>query len=221
MREIFGYRFSNPALLEEALTTPAYRMSAPGANDNQRLEFLGDAVLDFLAADQLYAECPCDAEGPLTVKRTHMVSSPALCAAAVRHGLAARLKRNKGAEPLPDNSKTLADAVEAVIGAAWLDGGLDAARKVFAALELETNAEGSAWSGNPKGDLQVLAQAMTPPHHPEYSLLNVAGKAHEPIFTVSVKVDGIGEATASARSRKEAESAAAASLLASCHDKIS
>ncbi len=211
--EIFDYKFRNPALLEEALTTPSFRMTTPGAADNQRLEFLGDAVLDFLAADRLYAEFPDDAEGPLTVKRTHMVSSPALCAAAARHGLAARLKRNKGAEPLPEGAKTLADAVEAVIGAAWLDGGLDAARTVFAALELETNAEGSAWSGNPKGDLQVRAQAMTPPRHPVYELLNVAGKSHEPVFTVRVTVDGIGEATASARSRKEAESAAAAKLL--------
>ncbi|MBO7482926.1 MAG: ribonuclease III [Kiritimatiellae bacterium] len=210
---IFGYTFRDPSLLEEALTTPSYRMSAPDARDNQRLEFLGDAVLDFLAADQLYAESPEDSEGTLTVKRTHMVSSPALCDAAARHGLAARLRRNKGAEPLPPGAKTFADAVEAIIGAAWLDGGLDAARKVFEALELETNAEGSAWSGNPKGDLQVRVQAMTPPRHPEYTLLDVAGKSHEPIFTVKVSVDGVGEETARARTRKEAESAAAAKLL--------
>ena len=130
MGEIFGYAFKNDALLEEALTTPSYRMTCPKAKDNQRLEFLGDAVLDFLAADQLFASCPGDSEGPLTVKRTHMVSSPALCAAAVRHGLGARLRRNKGAAPLPDNAKTYADAVEAILGAAWLDGGLAAARQV-------------------------------------------------------------------------------------------
>lgn len=210
---IFGYQFRDPSLLEEALTTPSYRMSAPGARDNQRLEFLGDAVLDFLAADQLYAENPRDTEGQLTIKRTHMVSSPALCDAAARHGLASLLKRNKGAEPLSPSAKTCADAVEAIIGAAWLDGGLEAARMVFDALELETNAQGRAWSDNPKGDLQIRAQAMMPPRHPKYTLLEVAGKSHEPVFTVKVSVEGVGEESARARTRKDAESAAAAKLL--------
>ena len=139
--EIFGYEFQNEALLEEALTTPAYRMDVPDARDNQRLEFLGDAVLGFLSAERLYAEFPSEEEGPLTVRRTHMVSSAALCAAAVRLGLAARLRRNKGAAELPPTSKTLADAIEAVVGAAYLDGGFDAAKRVFAALELDANAD--------------------------------------------------------------------------------
>lgn len=209
--EIFGYAFANADLLEEALTTPSYRMTNPGAKDNQRLEFLGDAVLGLLAADRLYAEYPGDPEGPLTVKRTHMVSAAALCEAAVRHGLADRLRRNAGAADLPRNSKTLADAVEAVIGAAWLDGGLPAARAVFGVLGLD--AEGPA-ADNPKGELQILAQAMVPPRHPEYTLLNVTGKAHEPLFSVRVEVQGIGSATAAAGSRREAEALAAAELLA-------
>lgn len=208
--EIFGYSFGNVALLVEALTTPSYRMTYPGATDNQRLEFLGDAVLGLLAADRLYAECPADKEGPLTVKRVHMVSAAALCEAAERLGLAGRLRRNKGAAELPRNSKTLADAVEAVIGAAWLDGGLAAARTVFDALGLSPS---DPVSDNPKGDLQIKAQAMTPARHPEYTLLNVAGKAHEPVFTVKVSVDGLGTATAEARNRQEAETLAAAKLL--------
>ena len=210
---IFGYTFANPALLEEALTTPAFRMTEPEARDNQRLEFLGDAVLDLLAADQLYAESPEDKEGPLTVRRSQMVSSPALCAAANRLGLAPFLRRNVGAEPLAPNAKALADAVEAIIGAAWLDGGLAAARRIYAALALESAAETGAWSGNPKGELQVRAQAMKPPRHPLYELLKTEGRAHEPVFTVRVTVDGIGSATASARSHKQAESLAAAELL--------
>lgn len=208
-----GYEFRNPALLAEALTTPSFRMSEPTAHDNQRLEFLGDAVLGFLAADRLYAEFPDEAEGLLTVKRTHLVSSAALCAAAERLGLAAHLRRNRGAAELPRTSKTLADAIEAIIGAAWLDGGLAAAKAVFDALELEVNAEAGAWSGNPKGDLQIKTQAMTPPRQPEYTLVRVAGKSHAPVFTVRVSVADVGEATASASSRKEAESRAAAALL--------
>ena len=212
-KEIFGYVFTDAALLEEALTTPSYRMSCPDAKDNQRLEFLGDAVLGMLAADRLYADLPDDPEGALTVKRVRMVSASALCEAAGRLGIAARLRRNKGAAELPRNSKTLADAIEAVIGAAWLDGGLEAARTVFDALELKADAPGGAMSDNPKGDLQIRAQAMTPARHPEYTLLNVSGKAHEPTFTVKVSVEGVGEATASAHNRKEAETLAAAKLL--------
>jgi ribonuclease-3 len=210
---IFGYEFRNGALLEEALTTPSCRQSDPGARDNQRLEFLGDAVLGLLAADALYAARPKDTEGSLTVSRAHMVSSAALCAAAARHDLAPRLKRNKGAEPLPPNSKTFADAVEAIIGAAYIDGGLPAAKAVFDALELADLAGEGEWAGNPKGELQVRAQAMTPPQHPKYSLVKTEGKAHEPVFTVEVSVEGLGNARASARSHKEAESRAAARLL--------
>ena len=213
--DIFGYTFRDETLLEEALTTPSYRMDRPDAKDNQRLEFLGDAVLGLLSAERVFAEFPKDPEGPLTVRRTHMVSSAALCDVAGREGLAARLRRNRGASELPRNSKTLADAIEAIIGAAYLDGGLDAAKQVFDALGLTANAEIGEWSANPKGELQVRAQAMKPPRHPEYELLQTAGKAHEPVFTVRVTVDGMGAATASARSHKLAESQAAAELLRS------
>jgi len=213
--EIFGYGFKDAALLEEALTTPSYRMQFPQAKDNQRLEFLGDAVLGMMSAERLYAEFPREQEGPLTVKRTHMVSAAALCEAAMRNGLRERLRRNRGADELPPNSKTLADAVEAVIGAAYLDGGFAAAQEIFQALELPANAEIAEWSGNPKGELQVRTQAMTPPRHPAYAVLSVAGKAHEPVFTVKVVVEGVGEATGVAGNRREAEALAAATLLRS------
>lgn len=211
--EIFGYTFADEALLEEALTTPSYRMQFPDAKDNQRLEFLGDAVLGLLSAERLYNELPHEQEGPLTIRRTHMVSAAALCEAAARHGLAARLRRNKGAEELPRHAKTLADAIEAIIGAAYLDGGFAAAKRVFDALELDSNAERGDWSVNPKGDLQIKVQAMKPPRQPEYTLLETSGKAHEPIFTVRVSVEGVGEAVAKAGVRKEAEALAAAELL--------
>ena len=212
---LFGYDFQNEALLEEALTTPSFRMTSPEARDNQRLEFLGDAVLGLLAAGELYAGCPGLAEGELTVRRTHMVSSAALCAAAARHGLAERLRRNRGAAPLPADSKTLADAIEAVIGAAYLEGGLAAARVVFEALELSSaEVEAADWSRNPKGELQMRSQALTPPRRPVYELVQVAGKAHAPVFTVKVTVEGMGSATASANARQKAEAAAAAALLA-------
>lgn len=213
MREILGYTFKNGDLLEEALTTPAYRMTNPKAKDNQRLEFLGDAILDFLAADQLFAACPNASEGALTVKRTHMVSAPALCAAAVRHGLGARLRRNVGAAPLAENAKTYADAIEAILGAAWLDGGLDAARQVFAALELDARAETSPWSHNPKGALQERSQALTPARTPTYKLLKTTGTSDKPMFFVEVSVANLGSAQGTGPNKQAAEAQAAAELL--------
>lgn len=215
--EIFGYTFRNEALLKEALTTPAFRMDRPNAADNQRLEFLGDAVLGMLAAEQLYAAFPGEAEGALTVRRTHMVSAAALCAAANRLGLVPRLKRNRRAATLSPHAKTIADAVEAVIGAAYLDGGFAAARKVFAALELSPDVAAEPWEGNPKGELQIRAQALRPARHPVYELLKMVGAAHAPTFSVRVTVEGMGTAEATAGSHKEAEMRAAAALLRAVH----
>ena len=82
---------------------------------------------------------------------------------------------------------------------------------MFNALDLASMADTAGF--NPKGDLQIRAQAMTPPRHPVYTLVSSAGSAHEPVFTVEVAVEGLGTASASARSHKEAEALAAAKLL--------
>ena len=214
--EIFGYRFRDGALLQEALTTPSCRMDVPNVRDNQRLEFLGDSVLGLLCAERVFAAFPDEPEGSLTVRRAHMVSSAALCEAAARLGLSARLRRNRRATELQPGAKTLADAVEAVLGAVYLDGGLDAARRVFSVLGLTANASQPEWSANPKGELQMRAQAMKPPRHPMYELLKTEGTAHEPRFSVRVTVEGMGSAEAVARTHKEAESLAASRLLTAC-----
>ena len=212
--KFFGHDFRDEALLDEALTTPSCKMIDSSTRDNQRLEFLGDSVLGFLAADALYREYDSKSEGSLTERRAHMVSTAALCAAAERLDLAGHLKRNRGANAaIAKNSKTLADAVEAIIGAAWLDGGLEAAREVFAELRLEDNADAGRWSENPKGELQKISQRMLPPRRPVYTLVAKTGLAHAPVFTVSVTVAGLGEASASASTRKEAEALAAGALL--------
>lgn len=210
-QSIFGYAFKNKALLEEALTTPSYKMTRPDARDNQRLEFLGDAVLGLIASDWLYARNPGDEEGALTSRRQKMVSSSALCEAAERADLKAVLKRNRGAEPLPAHSKTFADAVEAVIGAAWLDGGLEAARKVFDGLGVAL--EPSKAETNPKSVLQHITQAMRPAKTPSYRVLSARGTCDKPVFTVEAEVEGVGRATGSAGSIKEAETKAAAKLI--------
>ena len=214
VEEQLGYEFHDKALLEQALTTPACRMDRPGMPDNQRLEFLGDAVFGLLAADTVYAAYPKEQEGALTVRRTHLVSGATLAEAAERIGLRAHLLRNKGAAELPPRAKPLSDAMEAIMGAVWLDGGLDASRAVFARLGLPVEEALNEWSANPKGSLQVRAQAMRPSRHPEYTVDSVAGPDHAPVVTVTVRVRGMGEATATAGSKTAAEVAAAAALLA-------
>ena len=203
-----GYAFRDSSLLARALTTPACRMDHPEDGDNQRLEFLGDAVFGLLSADAVYAAFPDDAEGLLTVRRTHLVSGAALADAAERLGLRDFLKFNQGAQPPPPHAKVLADSLEALMGAVWLDGGLPAARAVFAVLDLPFKESFNEWDANPKGYLQVKAQALHPPE-----VMQVSGAAHAPVVTVRVSVHGLGEAEATAGSKSAAEVAAASALL--------
>lgn len=210
---LFGYTFKNAILLEEALTTPSFRMTTPKASDNQRLEFLGDAVLGLLATDWLYENNPSLKEGELTGKRQHMVSTAALCEAVEGGDFISLLKRNKGAGELSPKSKTVADAVEAVIGAAWLDGGLEAAKTIFDNLSLTANSRFGELDGNPKSALQHLTQAMVPPRMPSYRLVKTTGTSNKPIFTVEVTVEGVGSAQGEGGSRREADSAAAMKLI--------
>ena len=209
---IFGYEFRDATLLKEALTTPSCRMADSEARDNQRLEFLGDAVLNMLSAMHVYKFLPTAEEGDMTITRTHMVSTLALCAAARRENLLPRLRCSKGAAPITENSKTLADAIEAIFGAVWLDGGLDGAQKVFEYLRLTEFSHEGEWSRNPKGELQIRAQAMEPPRNAHYTT-SQTGKPHDPEFISCVSIDGVGSAVATARTRKGAEAAAAEKLL--------
>ena len=208
-----GYAFKDVSLLETALTTPACRMDHPEVEDNQRLEFLGDAVFGLLSADAVFAAYPWEQEGALTVRRTHLVSGAALTAAAERIGLGDSLRRNAGAAPLAPHAKALADALEAIMGAVWLDGGLAAARTVFGKLELPIDEKLNEWGANPKGHLQVLAQAMKPSRHPVYTVNEVKGPSHAPTVTVTVSVPGLGKATATSGSQRQAEIDAASALL--------
>ena len=213
LEERLGYGFRNPELLKRALTTPARRMDHPAERDNQRLEFLGDAVMGLLSADAVFADHPDEEEGRLTVRRSRLVSTGALAAAAEKLGLRSHLLRNAGAAPLPPFAKALTDALEAVMGAVWLDGGLDAARTVFRRLELPFADDCCPWREIPKGALQEISQAMHPPRQPVYTLVSRTGPAHAPVHTVTAAVEGLGEATASATSRSAAEAAAAAALI--------
>ncbi len=214
LEKTIGYEFRNAELLTLALTTPAFRMDNPGAKDNQRLEFLGDAVFGILTAEVIFAHFPEDSEGRLTVRRKHMVSGQSLAAIAEKIGLRRFVRQNLAAEELPPRSKALADAMEALMGAVWLDGGLGAARAVFRRLGLQVDVALNEWSDNPKGFLQIKSQALHPPRRPVYVVLSKKGPPHDPVFTVKAEIAGLGEAVATANSKTAAEFAAADALAA-------
>lgn len=212
-----GYTFSNAALLEEALTHPsvAYEQQKPQA-DNQRLEYLGDAVLELIFSHHLYALFPEGTEGVLTKLRARMVSRPALVGYAQQIGLGARLRMGRGEEMCGgrERASTLADAMEALTAAVYLDGGLEAARRMVmhvCAAELALLKEQPA-EVNPKGHLQELLQSVEPGSL-RYSVLREEGPDHQKSFVSQVAWNGLALGEGAGKSKKEAETAAAAAAL--------
>ena len=224
LEKTLGYRFKERALLETALTTPSYRAdhAAERVQDNQRLEFLGDAVFGLLAAQRVYESFADEDEGWLTVRRSGMASGRALAELARRVGLGAHLRIGRADEASGgrDKDKALTDAMEAVFGAAWCDGGLKASQSVFKALLAgeQPAVTGDVWADNPKGELQELAQRHAWPDSPTYEQVGVTGPSHEPFYTVTVRVAGGHEATGTGRTKRAAEAAAARELLVRLRD---
>ena len=204
------YRFRKKSLLEAALTHPSFRYEdAETEADNQRLEFLGDAVLGLLAADVLMEKNPQANEGELTRLKSSITSGAALAATARRLELGCHLRLGKG-ESLSggaDRDSNLEDALEALLGAVWLDGGLKAARKFFERNIFQYLENGSPVIENPKGMLQEYAQKKGYAV-PAYQVLEESGPDHARHFRVEVTVSTYayrGEGS----SRREAEKNAA------------
>jgi ribonuclease-3 len=201
-----AHRFTAPRLLEQALTHRSH-----GAEDNERLEFLGDGVLGCAVADELYARFPQVPEGKLTRLRASLVREESLAEAATRLGLAAELRLGGiAAQP-----SLLADALEAIIGAVFLDGGYEAARKsVVAILGSQLEALDPQQSvKDAKTELQERMQAKRL-KLPEYRVVSVQGEAHRQSFKVECRVAELDlSATGSGTSRQRAEQQAARRLL--------
>lgn len=204
------YRFKNPALLDAALTHPSFRYeNGTVSEDNQRLEFLGDAVLGLLAADVLMEKNPQAAEGELTKLKSAVTSGSALAERARAVGLGEHLRLGKGeaASGGADRGSNLEDALEALLGAIWLDGGLKAARRFFEANIFNAPDRTGPLLENPKGMLQEYAQKKGLPM-PVYQVLEASGPDHARRYCVEVTVSTYayrGEGT----SRREAEKNAA------------
>ena len=218
LESILGYTFSEPTLLTEALThaSLAYEQQRP-TKDNQRLEFLGDAVLQLVLSESLYLRMPDTDEGGLTKTRASLVSTKALAKLARSLDLGKFIDMGRGEEANGgrDRESTLADVLESLIGAAFLDGGLEAARGIVLKLmrDLPTNHDAHGDSAiNPKGALQELTQDITN-LLPSYQILAVTGPDHDRLYEAAVSWNGQVLGNGSGRSKKDAEIEAARAAI--------
>ena len=220
LEERLGHRFRDPALLERAVTHRSHAFEH-GAGDHgehyERLEFLGDAVLGAAAADWLFRRYPDLPEGDLSRLKAYLVSRPVLASHARRLGLGELLRLGVGEERSGgrDKASLLADALEAVLGALFLDGGFAAAQRAVETLLLEAAAERQ---GDPvRTDVKTRLQEVTQARGwglPEYRLVGEEGPDHEKTFIVECRLGERAAAVASGRSKKIAEQRAAAAVLA-------
>ena len=212
-----GLQFRDENLLRLALTHPsiAHEQNHP-APHNQRLEFLGDAVLGLVLSGEIYERFPGADEGLLTKSRAKLVNASSLAAHGRALGLGAHLVLSRGEENTGGRERpsALADAFEALLGAIFLDGGFAAARE-FILREFAGDFSalvGPAGIENPKGELQELLQARSP-RAPEYLLVSASGADHNRDFECAVWHDGLELARGRGKSKKAAESDAALAAL--------
>jgi ribonuclease-3 len=217
LQRLIGYRFHDEDLLRLALT---HRSAS--ANHNERLEFLGDSVLGYLVSDILYGRHSRADEGRLTRMRAQLVKRETLAAAARKLVLGDYLVLGTGELRSGGQSRDsmLADALEALIAAVYLDGGLGAARDLILRLLAERldNVEPSSERKDAKTRLQEYLQARQQ-SLPDYQVVNVFGEQHEQTFVVSCALPDLGRSIEGVGgSRRKAEQAAAESMLHSLGD---
>ena len=212
-----GYTFKDVGLLRLALTHPSVaHEQGVSVQHNQRLEFLGDAVLQLVLTRVLYEKFPAFGEGPLTKARAQMVNRRSLAEQARRLHLGENLIVSRGEEMNHGRERpsALADAFEALLGAIFMDGGFDGVQRFilrqfrhgFGELEVIPNLE------NPKGELQELVQAESP-ESPRYQLATVSGPDHDRVFECAVFHRGVELGRGIGKSKKTAESQAAWNAL--------
>jgi ribonuclease-3 len=211
-----GYRFKKKSLLELALTHPSFRYENPTTeDDNQRLEYLGDAVLSLIAAEHLFKNNPDAREGDMSTLRSRLTQDRKLAQIGGTIGISEVLLLGRGEEKNggAERASNLADAVEAIIGAAWIDGGSRAAHRIFKKIFLPElgELEDAPVTSNPKGELQEYAQSHGQ-DIPEYETIETAGPEHDRVFTIEVTACG-QTWKSSAGSKREAERQAAKKAL--------
>lgn len=208
LMKTLGYQFKNPALLQRALTHPSM-----GAEDNQRLEFLGDAVLQFIMSDILYATHPKDREGQLTHLRALLVCEAALSqvARSLHVGEALRMDRGEELTGGRDKPSVLCDAMEAILAAIYLDGGLNAAREIVLRCWPKPEEVHRPMQDS-KGALQEHLQ-KDGGDAPTYAIIAQDGPPHDRTFEAAVSRYGVELARGAGKTKKQAEQAAALAAL--------
>ena len=210
MEEQTGYRPRDTAQIELALT------HASSSEDNyERLEFLGDRVLGLAVAHWLYELFPEEPEGKMSRRLNALVARPVCAAVARAIGVPAQMRLGKQArdDGANDSDNVLGDAVEALIGAVYLDAGFEAADDVVQRLWASRVGELERAPKHPKSALQEWAAANNR-RPPVYEMVGRSGPHHAPTFVVEVSIKGVGEARAEGATKQDAETAAAESLLA-------
>ncbi|BDC52463.1 ribonuclease 3 [Bryobacterales bacterium F-183] len=215
-----GYRFRNRELLLRALThrSRIYEKNPPGTgqNDNEQLEFLGDSILGFVISEYLIRRFPGHPEGRLSKLKAHLVSATRLYEVAQSLNLGDYLILGRGEEMSGGREKRalLADAIEAIIAAIYLDSGMDDARR-FIEDQVpgpELFEDGEITTSDHKSALQELAQALKLPQ-PKYTILSEEGPEHAKMFTVEVRVGKDWVSKAQGNSKKSAGQKAAQLVL--------
>lgn len=209
VREKLGHNPTDLELFTEALTHGSH-----GPKNYERLEFLGDRVLGIIMAEWLYEHFPDEPEGMLSRRLNALVAGEA-CAEVARNldlGPNMRLGKQARDDGAIESDNVLGDVMEALIGALYIDGGIDVARSfVRKAWSHRVDSQQPA-PKHPKSALQEWAAAHRR-KPPEYVLADKSGPAHNPRFIVTVSINGVGEATAEGSSKQEAETAAAKKIL--------
>jgi ribonuclease-3 len=208
-------KFQNPELMTMALTHPSYSQERCTNNNNQRLEFLGDAVLNFMVAEYLYSNYSQKAEGELTKIRARVVCENALAEVAHEINIGKYIRLGKGEEMSGGRKRKsiLADTVESVIGAIYLDQGLGCAREfILKHLEKTIKETVRGEYQDYKSRLQELVQARSR-KNVTYSILEETGPAHARDFVAGVFFNNQLLATGTGKSKKEAEQNAAHKAL--------
>jgi ribonuclease III len=235
LEQRLGYRFAQPGLVEQALTHSSHAREADSAQptsasrsgDNEQLEFLGDAVLGLLSAQELFHRFPHFREGELSKLRAHLVSEKHLIQVAKQLEIGDYLRLGRGEEKSGGRNKTalLVDALEAILGAMYLDSGLDAVRRVVLEHIIGPELERIQQSGSSlllndyKSALQEKLQAVGCPQ-PSYVLVKEEGPEHRKTFTVEARLNPVGGGAvpsfvgrAEGSTKKNAEQEAARQLL--------
>ncbi|MCZ6505522.1 MAG: ribonuclease III [Actinobacteria bacterium] len=216
LEDKLGYTFENPGLLRLALTHRSVSSDDPSRNDNERLEFLGDAVLQLVITDLLYESYPHLAEGQMAKVRAAVVSGPALAEIARSIDLGAHIELAQGEERTGGRGKDsiLADAVEAILGSVYLDSGIDSAGEIILSLWADRVADRAKSPGIKDYKTRLQEHVARDGRRPVYEVEG-SGPDHSRQFRAVVYVDGSRLGSGEGRSKKAAEQSAAQEALAS------